>query len=35
MDLLIAAAALVDQAPLLTRNLGHFRRIPGLKVLTY
>jgi predicted nucleic acid-binding protein len=35
MDLLIAASALVDQAPLLTRNLDHFQRVPGLKVLTY
>jgi predicted nucleic acid-binding protein len=35
MDLLIAASALVDEAPLVTRNLGHFSRVPGLKVLTY
>ena len=35
MDLLIAATALVDQAPLLTRNLDHFQRVPGLKVLRY
>lgn len=35
MDLLIAASALVDEAPLVTRNLGHFRRVPGLEVLTY
>ena len=35
MDLLIAASALVDEAPLVTRNLGHFQRVPGLEVLTY
>jgi len=35
MDLLIAAAALVDEAPLVTRNLDHFQRVPGLTVLTY
>ncbi|HSS48099.1 MAG TPA: type II toxin-antitoxin system VapC family toxin [Thermoanaerobaculia bacterium] len=35
MDLLIAASALVDEAPLVTRNLDHFQRIPGLEVLTY
>lgn len=35
MDLLIAASALADQSPLLTRNLDHFRRVPGLTVLTY
>lgn len=35
MDLLIAAAALADDAPLVTRNLGHFQRVPDLRVLTY
>lgn len=35
MDLLIAAAALVDEAPVVTRNLDHFQRIPGLEVRTY
>ncbi len=35
MDLLIAAAALVDDAPLVTRNVKDFSRIPGLRVLGY
>ena len=35
MDLLIAAAALLDHAPLVTRNLGHFNRVPGLAVRSY
>jgi predicted nucleic acid-binding protein len=35
MDLLIAAAALVDGAPIVTRNLDHFQRVPGLEVRTY
>jgi tRNA(fMet)-specific endonuclease VapC len=35
MDLLIAAAALADDAPLVTRNLSHFTRVPGLQVLSY
>ena len=35
MDLLIATAALVDEAPLVTRNIDHFSRISGLKVLRY
>jgi len=35
MDLLIAAAALVDEAPVVTRNLDHFQRVPGLEVQTY
>jgi tRNA(fMet)-specific endonuclease VapC len=32
MDLLIAAHALALSATLVTNNLGHFRRITGLKV---
>jgi tRNA(fMet)-specific endonuclease VapC len=32
MDLLIAAHALSLEATLVTNNLVHFRRIPGLKV---
>ncbi len=35
MDLLIGAAALLDDAPLVTRNVKDFSRIPGLRVLTY
>ncbi len=35
MDLLIATAAIVDQAPLVTRNRDEFRRVPGLDVIGY
>lgn len=35
MDLLIATAATLDDAPLVTRNLKDFSRIPGLRVLKY
>ncbi len=35
MDLLIATAAVVDDAPLLTRNTKDFSRVPGLRVLEY
>ena len=35
MDLLIATAALIDEAPLLTKNLKDFSRVPGLRVLGY
>ena len=35
MDLLIATSALLDDAPLVTRNVRDFSRIPGLRVLTY
>jgi len=35
MDLLIAAAALLDEAPVVTRNLDHFQRVPGLEVRAY
>lgn len=35
MDLLIATAALLDDAPLVTRNVKDFSRVPGLRVLGY
>lgn len=35
MDLLIATAALLDDAPLVTRNVRDFSRIPGLRVVGY
>jgi tRNA(fMet)-specific endonuclease VapC len=35
MDVLIATAALQDNAPLVTRNVKDFSRIPGLRVLKY
>ena len=35
MDLLIATAALIDDAPLVTRNVKDFSRVPGLRVLGY
>lgn len=35
MDLLIATAAIIDDAPLVTRNVRDFSRVPGLRVLTY
>jgi tRNA(fMet)-specific endonuclease VapC len=35
MDLLIATTAIVDDAPLVTRNVKDFSRVPGLRVLRY
>ena len=35
MDLLIATAALLDDAPIVTRNVKDFSRMPGLRVLRY
>ena len=35
MDLMIAAAAVVDEAPLVTRNRRHFDRVPGVDVVSY
>jgi tRNA(fMet)-specific endonuclease VapC len=35
MDLLIAAAALQDEAALVTRNARHFRLVPGLDLIDY
>jgi tRNA(fMet)-specific endonuclease VapC len=34
-DLLIASIALAHRAVLVTRNLRHFRQVPGLKVLNW
>jgi predicted nucleic acid-binding protein len=35
MDLLIATAASLDTAPLVTRNLNDLSRVPGLRLLKY
>lgn len=35
MDLLIATAALVDEARLATRNVRDFSRVPGLELARY
>jgi len=35
MDLLIATAAIVDDATIVTRNTQHFRRVPGLEIRGY
>ncbi len=35
MDLLIATAATLDDAPLVTRNVKDFSRVAGLRVLKY
>ncbi len=35
MDLLIATAAILDEAPLVTRNKREFSRIPDLEVIGY
>jgi len=35
MDLLIATAALLDDAALMTRNLKDFSRVPGLRLIGY
>lgn len=35
MDLLIATAALSDDAPLVTGNVRHFSKVPGLQVIGY
>jgi len=34
-DLWIAATAIVHGLPLVTRNPSHFRRVPGLSVVSY
>jgi tRNA(fMet)-specific endonuclease VapC len=35
MDLLIATTAILDRAPLVTRNARHFAKVPGLSVEKY
>jgi predicted nucleic acid-binding protein len=35
MDLFIATAAIIDDAPIVTANARDFSRVPGLRVLTY
>ena len=35
MDMLIATAALLDDAPLVTKNVKDFSKVPGLRVLGY
>ena len=35
MDLLIATAAVLDDAPLVSRNAKDFERVPGLRVIGY
>ncbi len=35
MDLLVATAARVEDAPLVTRNVRHFERVPKLHVIAY
>jgi predicted nucleic acid-binding protein len=35
MDLLIGTAALLDEAPLVTRDVKDFSKVPGLRVLSY
>jgi tRNA(fMet)-specific endonuclease VapC len=35
MDLFIATSALVEGAPLVTRNVKHFSMLPGLELLQY
>ncbi len=34
-DLWIAATSLAHGMPLVTRNLDHFKRVPGLRVISY
>ena len=35
MDLLIGMAAVNDDAPLITRNIRHFSKVPGLDLIEY
>ena len=34
-DVWIAAAALEENLPVLTRNIAHFQRVPGVEVIGY
>ena len=34
-DLWIAAVSLTHDLPLVTRNANHFKRVPGLRIVTY
>lgn len=34
-DVMIAATALVHERPVVTRNVKHFERVPGLDVVSY
>ncbi|MFH1916410.1 MAG: PIN domain-containing protein [Nanoarchaeota archaeon] len=34
-DCVIAATAILENEPIVTRNVKHFSRIPGLKIVTY
>ncbi len=33
LDLMIASIAIINNEPILTRNLSHFKRIPGLEII--
>jgi predicted nucleic acid-binding protein len=35
MDMLIGTAAVIDDAPLITRNTRHFSKVPGLQIVEY
>ena len=35
MDLLIATAAIIDDAELLTKNVKDFAKVPGLRLMEY
>jgi predicted nucleic acid-binding protein len=35
MDLLIGVAAVIDDAPLITRNIRQFSKVPGLDLIEY
>jgi predicted nucleic acid-binding protein len=35
LDILIATAAIVDEAAIVTRNAKHFSRVPGVEIRGY